>query len=385
MMSDGQQGGSSRRDFLKMAGVAGATATALSAARSGSASAASGAGRVPAYLEDYADLYKKDPRKAALQWLQEARFGLFLHFGVYSLLGRGEWVQFRDKIRVDNYASLQQNFTADRFDAEAIADLAVEAEMNYINITTKHHDSFCLFDTDETTFKSTEAACGRDLVGELAEACRKRGLGLCLYYSHGRDWKHPHAPNRDEYGRTARPHYDPPELTYAKGDAHHLEIYNRYCFNHCDELLSNYGPIAAIWLDGVGTPRQGDVSVFRLQDLYDRIHDAQPQVLVSYKDGLTGTEDFYAPEEGWGVEGDLDKPGEVCASMHKRWGYVGGSPHMDVEEAWKLLSRTAGAGCNLLLNTGPMPDGSIHPKDAETLRKLGKRIRSRGYPKKKGL
>ena len=149
---------------------------------------------VPNYLKNYADRYAEDPRAAALQWFREARYGLFLHYGLYSLVGRHEWVQLRELIPVAEYAKLMHDFTAEHFDAERIAQFAVDCEMKYINITTRHHDSFCLFETAETDFNSVNAPAGRDLIKELAAACDRRGLGLCLYYSHGRDWKHPHAP-----------------------------------------------------------------------------------------------------------------------------------------------------------------------------------------------
>ena len=336
---------------------------------------------IPNYLREYEAMYRQDPRGAALEWLKDAKYGLFMHYGLYSLLGRHEWVQFKEQIRVAEYAALQQHFLADKFDAEHIAELAVDAGMKYVNITTRHHDSFCLWDTRQTTFNSVHAPCGRDLVGELAVACEKFDLGLCLYYSHGRDWRHPHAPNNDEYGNTGRPHYDPPEPTYARGEAHDLNIYLRFVTAQITELLTNYGPIAAIWLDGVRTPQAGDVSAFRCQELYDYIHSLQPQVLISYKDGLTGTEDFYAPEAGWKEIGALgDKPREICAHMSGGWGYTAGTPHKNADQTWELLRSTRGGGCNLLLNTGPRPDGSIDPGDENTLRQVGARIRREGLP-----
>ena len=136
-----------------------------------------------------------------------------------------EWVQFREKIPVAEYAELQKRFTTEKFDAEYIASFAVDCGMKYVNITTRHHDSFCMFDTEQTPFNSVNAPAGRDLVAELAAACEKHRLGLCLYYSHGRDWKHPHAPNNDEWGGNARPQYDPPESSYATGADQDLQIY----------------------------------------------------------------------------------------------------------------------------------------------------------------
>jgi len=142
---------------------------------------------VPTFLRGYEQSYDEDPRAACLQWFRDAKYGLFLHYGLYSLLGRHEWVQFREKIPVAEYAKLKDQFTADGFDADAIAALAVDAGMKYVNITTRHHDSFSLFPTGEWDFHSVDAPCGRDLVGELAAACDRRGLGFCCYYSHGRD------------------------------------------------------------------------------------------------------------------------------------------------------------------------------------------------------
>ena len=336
---------------------------------------------IPSYLEGYEDLYQENPRQAAVRWFAEARYGLFLHFGLYSLLGRHEWVQFKERIPVADYAKLKDEFKADQFDADRIADLAAAGEMKYINITTRHHDSFCLFETKETDFHSVNSPCGRDLVGELAEACRKKGLGLCLYYSHGRDWKHPHAPNNDEWGGNARPDYDPPEPTYAVGDDNKLQIYLDFMQAQIAELLTHDGPIAAIWLDGIAVPLSGDRSVFRCQELYDYIHSLQPQVLVSYKQSLLGTEDFQAPEHK-AVE-DAGKPMEICTTMTpKSWGYLAEAEgrHKTADEVWDTLKTARETGCNLLLNTGPLPDGSIDAHDDRVLREVGERLRKEGFP-----
>ncbi|MCX7013252.1 MAG: alpha-L-fucosidase, partial [Candidatus Sumerlaeota bacterium] len=251
---------------------------------------------IPSYLKSYEDLYRQDPRAAAMQWFREAKYGLFLHYGLYSLLENHEWVQLREKIPVSEYEKLAQRFTAAKFDAEAIVEFARDCGMKYINLTTRHHDSFCLFRTKETAFNSLNSAARRDLAGELAAACAKAGVGFFLYYSHGRDWKHPHAPNNDEWGGRARPEYDPPEPSYAYGKAHDLQKYVDFMAAQIRELLTQYGPVAGIWLDGIGVLHTGDYSKFRCQELYDMIHATQPQALVSYKQGLLGTEDFFTPE-----------------------------------------------------------------------------------------
>ena len=137
---------------------------------------------VPSYLKGYADLYAKDPHKAALAWFNDARFGLFMHYGLYSILGRGEWVQYRSKIPVPEYEKLTERFNPEKFDADFITDLALEAGMKYINLTSKHHDGFCLFDSGKGNW-NTMAVAKRDLCAELAAQCQKKGLGCFFYYS----------------------------------------------------------------------------------------------------------------------------------------------------------------------------------------------------------
>ncbi|MBC8869881.1 MAG: alpha-L-fucosidase [Planctomycetes bacterium] len=345
------------------------------------------AAKVPSYLKGYEETYARDPRKAAVEYFRNAKFGLFLHYGLYSLLEgfwRGqhakpaEWVQFRGKIRLKEYEKLAAKFTAEKFDADFITDMALDAGMKYINLTTRHHDSFCLFDSKYTDFKSTNSAAKRDLVGELAEQCQQKGLGFYLYYSHGRDWRHPHAPNNGDWGGAARPQYDPPEETYKVGQDHDLKIYVEFMKNQIAELLTNYGPIGAIWLDGIGTPRSraDKIHLFKTQELYDHIHSLQPQVLVSYKQGLLGTEDFKAPERHF--KGTSDVPLEICDTLQPySWGYdrKDDKGHKPADQVMEMLKKAKSMGANLLLNTGPFPDGSIHPDDVKTLKEVGKRLR----------
>jgi alpha-L-fucosidase len=346
----------------------------------------------PRYLKGYEQAYRNDPRQAALQWFRDARYGLFLHYGLYSLLGRHEWVQFNEKIRVADYAKLFDRFTADRFDAGAIAQLALDAGMRYITITTRHHESFCLFDTKETPFNSVAAPARRDLIGELASACDRAGLGLFLYYSHGRDWKHPHAPNNDIWGGAARPDYDPPEPTYAAGAAHDLGRYVDFMDRQIAELQAQYPTIAGIWLDGIAVPMSdkrlapcpqaprnpANAAGWRVHELYDAIHRRQPAALVSYKQGLLGTEDFFAPEHQ-AVAPDGDKPMEICTTMCPRsWGYLeaGRGTHLKPEQVVEAAAGAWRQNCNLLMNTGPLPDGSLDIEDVDALRRAGDLIRN---------
>ncbi len=258
--------------------------------------------------------------------------------------------------------------------------MALDAGMKYINITTRHHDSFCLFDSKYTDFKSTNTPAKRDLVGELAEQCREKELALHLYYSHGRDWRHPHAPNNGVWGTKARPDYKPAEESYKYGEEHDLQIYVEFMKNQITELLTNYGPIGAIWLDGHATPASNreNLHLFKIQELYDHIHSLQPQVLVSYKTGLLRTEDFKAPEHKWKGR-PTSMPVEVCNKLQKSgWGYIkrDDGKHKSADQVMAMLKEANDSGSNLLLNTGPLPDGSIHPEDVKTLKEVGQRLRN---------
>ena len=351
---------------------------------------------MPGYLQGYGANFTADPRQAARRWFGEARYGLFLHYGLYSLLARHEWVQFADKIPVREYARLADQFTAEHFDADHIVRFAVDCGMRYVNLTTRHHDSFCLFRTSQSDFSSVNTPSRRDLVGELAEACARHGLGLCLYYSHGRDWKHPHAPNNDQWGGAARPAYDPPEPSYATGRDHDLIRYLDFMKAQITELLTQYGPIASIWLDGIAVPLSGDPRAFYCQELYDHIRSLQPQVLVAYKQGVTGTEDYFAPEHGIPNAQDAaakrgqigDRQGkliEVCTTMCPgSWGYhrAKAGQHLNAYQVWEKLADAGTQGYNLLLNSGPLPDGSLDPEDEPVLRRIGERIQREGFPGK---
>jgi alpha-L-fucosidase len=355
---------------------------------------------VPDFLAGYEDTYAEDPREATREWFRDAKYGLFLHYGLYSILGNHEWVQYDEEIPPAEYALLQDGFTAADFDAEAIVAFAQDAGMEYVNLTTKHHDGFCLFDSAETTYTSADAPCGRDLVGELAAACDEAGLGFFCYYSIGVDWHHPHAPNREDWGGPARPDYDERPGIYADA-GHDLDRYLAYVDAQVEELLSNYGPIAGVWFDPavfstLPGKRGWDPEPFDLESRYEVVREGQPHTLVSYKDGVTGTEDFIAPERYYDEVGkQTEKQGEVCACMlpaaeyeeeiRHSWGYYkpAEGKHLPEAEVWELLEETRGAGHNLLLNTGPLPEGGLDPEDTEVLRAVGERIEAEGVPEER--
>ncbi|MFW6289951.1 MAG: alpha-L-fucosidase [Mariniphaga sp.] len=350
-------------------------------------------GQTPAFLKNYAEKYNKNPREANLQWFKDARFGLFIHYGLYSQLGRGEWVQLRDTIPLEEYARLKDSFTASDFDAGFIVQLAKKAGMKYITITSKHHDGFCLFRTKETGFNSVNSPAGRDLMAEMAEACEKEGLGLFLYYSYAADWKHPWFYPREAGWSNARPAYKVKPEEYKYQAPEDFKKYIDYAHAQLTELLTQYPTIAGIWLDPI-MGYYANPEVFPIDETYALIRSLSPHALISFKQGANGDEDFVAPERGGGArvgaqypvalrawELNKNKPKEVCNTMQPHlpgvhggatWGYnksIDGH-HLTVDDVKILLGDALLNDYNLLLNIGPLPDGSVHPEDVQTLSNL---------------
>ncbi len=344
---------------------------------------------VPSYLKDYTELYKKNPREANLKWFENANYGLFIHYGLYSILGKHEWVQYRERIRPKEYEKLKDKFTAEGFDAKAIVSLAKEAGMKYINITTRHHESFCLWESKYWDFNSMNSPAKRDLIQELYDECERGEIALFLYYAHDVDWKHPHAPSR-KYHRPGRPRYFPREKSYARGKEHDLNIYLEFMNNQITELLQKFPNVAGIWLDLVSMPYHAGPELFKVQELYDLIHKTSPHALVSYKHGLLGTEDFFSTEikiptakSSKFAQGKIleypEKKIEVCTIMTIKpssWGYLEGAEHRSLKNVVELYNDTIAKGANLLLNTGPLPDGSLDPIDVDILTQAGEIIKN---------
>ena len=338
---------------------------------------------VPPHLKRREKLYRANPRRAALEWFREAKFGLMPCYYLASLDGRHCFEQWKFKIPVKEIEKKMERFTAARFHAGALCDLAVAAGMKYVCFVTKHCEGFCLWDTRLTPFNSLNSAAKRDLVGEMVKACNARGLGFFAFYEYGFDWHHPHGPRRKDFKVSlVEVDYPTPEPAYAHGKDYNLDRYIDFAHAQVEELLTNYGPIAGVWLDGVATPLSGDRNKFRCQELYDKIHKLQPHALVSFKFGVTDTEDFYAPERQQleHIKASSAKLTELCEPLNPSWSFVKNEAHRDAD--W-LMQRLAFAGekrMNYLLGIGPLPDGSVLHADQETLRETGRRIRSHGWP-----
>jgi len=398
-----------RRDFLAVIGL-GAAAATLAARQipprgESRRMKAAASLPVPSYLKGYDALYAESPREAARAWFADAKFGLFMHYGLYSLLGRHEWVMFNEKIPVAEYEKLKDQFTAVKFDADFITDLALEAEMRYVNVTSRHHDSFCLFNTKVSDYNSAQSPAKRDLIAELAGQCAKKGLGFFTYYSYAADWRHPYFYPRTFIGM-ARPDYEEPEPRYRWAKDEDFQRYIEFVHAQIRELLTNYGPLAGIWFDPImGYYARPDL--FPIEETYAMIRELQPQALIAFKQGANGDEDFASPERrgrslaenvrkqvgpeqaeiarrAW--ERNKDKHNEICDTLQPHgWGYIekDDGEHKTPGQALDMIAHARAQNCNLLLNTGPLGDGSIHPEDVATLREVGRRIREDGWPEGK--
>ena len=328
---------------------------------------------IPSYLRGYEALYREYPRAAAVEWHRNAKWGLCIHYALESLRGlttrqvseaksvsRAEWEKLKGGSDVD-YRRLRDRFTAEKFDADFITDLALAAEMRYINFTTRHRGDLYMFRTSVSEFTSLNSPARRDLVAELALQCQKKGLGLFMYC--------------------------PPDVARTEPQ----ETFDRNC-TVVRELLTQYGPVAGIWLDGIGSYYEEPQAYRRINELYALIRSLQLQCLISFKQG-TGTEDFVAPEGLMHVKGgtiaekawamNAGKRGDICTNMQTAppsWLYLEGCEHINADQVLALMADAFGQKANLTLNTGPLPDGSIHPSDVAALREAGARIRESGYP-----
>ncbi len=306
---------------------------------------------------------------AAREWFQNARFGMFIHWGVYSVLGHGEWVMYNEKIPVSEYEKLARRFHPTKFDAHAWVALAKAAGMRYITITSKHHDGFAMFATKENKWNIVDATpWHRDPLKELAEECRKQGIKLFFYYSE-LDWHNPDYHPVSAAARAADP---------AAGIR--WDRYLDFMDAQLRELLTNYGEIGGIWFDGFWDKPD---AVWQLERTYSMIHALQPAALIGnnhHQRPFPG-EDFQMFEKDlpgqktaeWNQNPEVSAlPLETCDTINTSWGYDSRDKKFkSPKELIHYLVRAAGYNANLLLNVGPMPDGTIQPEFVERLRAVG--------------
>ncbi|MCD6303487.1 MAG: alpha-L-fucosidase [Planctomycetes bacterium] len=303
-----------------------------------------------------------------LEWFRKAKFGMFIHWGIYSVpagqwKGRrnyAEWIQLQAKIPASEYEKFASKFNPVKFDAKQWVQVAKQAGMKYMVITAKHHDGFCMFDSKQTNYDIVDATpYGKDPMKALSKACREAGLKFCFYYSLV-DWHHPEFPAKyAQRGFHGNPN---PNADISK--------YADYEIAQIKELLSNYGPIGIIWFDGGGSFRGADrVKLLKGKKLVDVIHSIQPKCLINNRLGIAA--DYGTPEQHI-PKTMLNKPFEVCMTLNHHWGYN------KADNDWKSpkivirnLADIAHKGGNYLLNVGPTAEG-LFPKPAvEILHKVG--------------
>jgi alpha-L-fucosidase len=309
------------------------------------------------------------------EWFQDAKFGLFIHWGVYSVLGDGEWVMNNQRIRVADYEKLPAFFNPVEFNAAEWVALAKSAGMNYMTITSKHHDGFAMFDSKITDWDIVERTpWKKDPLKLLAEETRKQGMKLFFYHSQ-LDWHHPDYFPRGRTGRDA-----------GRDDKGDWYKYLDFMDAQLTELLTSYGPIGGIWFDGMWDKPDAD---WRLGETYELIHKLQPATLVGsnhHKLPYTG-EDFQMFEKdlpgantaGFNTTEIGSLPIETCETINGAWGFnLQDSRHKSTKELVQYLVRAAGYGGNFLLNVGPMPNGRIQPEHVERLRAIGQWLKAHG-------
>jgi len=332
----------------------------------------------------------------ARKWFEEAKFGLFIHWGVYSVLGDGEWVMNNQNISIKEYERLPGFFNPIEFDADKWVKMAKEAGMKYITITSRHHDGFSMFDSAASDYNIVDKTpYGKDVLKMLSDACRKEGIKLFFYYSQ-LDWY------RDDYfprGRTGNG-------ISGRGEGDWND-YIKFMKAQLTELLTNYGEIGGIWFDGQWDQHEWDgkrfgklKADFKLTEVYELIHKLQPQALIGSNHHLSPNpgEDFQMFEKDLPGKGTKDfatsaddignLPLEVCETINGSWGFnLKDRKHKSEKELIQYLIKAAGYGSNLLLNVGPMPNGKIQEEHIESLKKIGKWVKQNGqtiYNTKRG-
>lgn len=304
-----------------------------------------------------------------MQWFRDAKFGMFIHWGVYSLLGRGEWVLFNERLNVKEYESLAEDFSVPEYDPKAWARTAKAAGMKYMVLTTRHHDGFCLFDSKASSFNAVNSAAHRDLVREYVDACRGEGLKVGLYYS-PMDWRFPG--------------YFMPEMYWDSA----LEM-KKQCWTQLEELMTNYGKIDLLWFDGEWLALGGmdwgpngwerrpgwetgkfmKVNYFwESEKLINQIRRWQPGIMINNRGGWEG--DFHVRERR--IDGiRTDKPWDSNDCIADSWGYIPGRPVMSLRQLIKNLTDIVVRDGNYLLNIGPTGTGKMEPEQTGRLGQLG--------------
>ncbi|UKJ05822.1 alpha-L-fucosidase [Solitalea lacus] len=336
-------------------------------------------------LKAQTDYHPTPENIKARQWFEQARFGMFIHWGASSVLGDGEWVMNNRNIKVEDYKRLIKFFNPVDFNAAKWVSTAKSAGMKYITIITRHHDSFSNWDTQQSDWKITNTPYGKDVLKQLADECHKQGVKLCFYYSI-LDWF------RDDYqyetGRTGK--------GTGRTKKEDWNNYINFMKAQLTELLTNYGEVTTIWFDGHWDQLDNDKDKaqkskvdWHYDEIYSLIHKLQPQCLVGNNHHLSPLpgEDFQMFERDLPGENKAGLSGqsvsrlplETCETLNGSWGFnITDKKYKSTKEIVHLLVRAAGYGSNLLLNIGPMPNGEIQPEFIDRLQQTGNWLNTYG-------
>ena len=288
------------------------------------------------------------PPEAIADWRAQ-RFGMFIHWGPVSLTGHEIGWSRGAQTPIAEYDALYQRFNPTNFNAAEWVATAKKAGMRYVVLTTKHHDGFCLWDTKQTDHNIMRSPFGRDVVKELAAACKAQGLRFGTYYSTC-DWHHPAFPRGSPGGSSRKEHPD-------------LEAYTQYLENQVSELIQNYGPLFTVWFD---VPQEFDRA--RGERVLARVRSLQPNIVVNNRSGAPG--DYDTPEQKIGGF-QRDRPWETCMTICHQWAWKPNDQMKSLEQCLRTLLQTVGGDGNLLFNVGPMPDGRIEQRQIERLAEMG--------------
>jgi len=306
------------------------------------------------------------------KWM-DYKFGMFIHYGLYSIIGEGEWVMFSKPIDRNDYAAYAARFTAEKFDAKHLVSLAQKAGMKYMVLTARHHDGFCLFDSKHSIGEFTIAytpAAGRDLISEYTDACHEAGMGTGIYYS-PMDWRCEGFFFPQMYHRSA------------------MQMRTQ-CHTQIRELMSNYGKIDVLWYDGgedhwlaqgmhLNEPDRFPSDFVKKplipgfwgeEELNKFVRELQPEIVVNNRLGMRKTGDYGTPERKVG-EFNPHTPWETCDTLSESWGWMPDREVRSLENVIHLLTDVITGGGNLLLNVSPMGDGSLEPLHEQRLLEIG--------------
>ncbi|GHT94912.1 alpha-L-fucosidase [Spirochaetia bacterium] len=328
-------------------------------------------------------------RTERTKWFMDARFGMFIHWGLYSIPARGEWVRSTEHMPHEDYLRYFREFTAADYNPREWAHLAKQAGMRYAVLTAKHHDGFCLWDTKLTDFKATNTPAGRDLVKEYLDAFRAEGIKVGLYFSII-DWRHPDFPH---YGDRQHPLRDDKS---AGNEGRDFNRYLEFMHGQIRELLTNYGKLDIMWYDFSYTGMAGEK--WKAQSLIEMVRSLQPHLIVDNRLEGSGENsgtiltanpsdyagDFACPEQmipPEGVRNELGEsvPWEACITLNNHWGYCAADHHWkSADMVIKMLVECVSKNGNLLLNVGPDARGRIPQASQEILEQVGRWLDDNG-------